>query len=131
VGWENLSPKRFKNVTRSQIEAPASDIGSLPNRYVLADEVLGIISEYSSERSSERLGSLVFGNYSPATREDVSWWTGWPLSIVKTVLSSLQTWYKSGFRFQSPLIIPKGQLAIFYNARADFPQVALLPYEDH
>jgi len=53
------------------------------------------------------------------------------VSTLKTVLSRftdlVQIWVEG---FQSPLIIPKGQLALFYNARADFPQVALLPYED-
>jgi hypothetical protein len=114
-----------------KVKRPASDIESLPNRYVLADEVLGMLPSIPQSEAQRDLVRWYLENYSPATREDVSWWTGLPVSTLKTVLSRftdlVQIWVEG---FQSPLIIPKGQLALFYNARADFPQVALLPYED-
>jgi hypothetical protein len=59
-----------------KLKRPASDIGSLPNRYVLADEVLGIIPSIPQSEAQRDLVRWYLENYSPATREDVSWWTG-------------------------------------------------------
>ncbi len=110
---------------------PASDIESLPNRYVLAEDALGKIPSMSQREARTGFVKWYLDNYSPATLEDIKWWTGFSGPVVREILSLLPNMVSIEVEdFHSAMRIPERQLRLLMNRSSQRPQISLLPYED-